>query len=216
MDTLAARQQMVDQQIRTWEVLDPRVLDVFAMVPREAFVPPEYRELAFADTPIPIGLGQSMLAPKIQGRILQALSVGATDRVLEVGSGNGYLAACLGLLGSSTRSIDIHPQFTASAQANLRAVPLATVEFETRDAFAAAPLGEYDAIAVTGSLPVYDARFERSLRLGGRLFAIVGEAPVMDAILVRRVDADEWIRESLFETVVEPLINATAAQKFVF
>jgi protein-L-isoaspartate(D-aspartate) O-methyltransferase len=216
MDTLAARQQMVDQQIRTWEVLDPRVLDAFAMVPREAFVPPEYRELAFADTPIPIGLGQSMLAPKIQGRILQALSVGAADRVLEVGSGNGYLAACLGLLGAATRSIDIHPQFTASAQANLRAVPLATVEFETRDAFAAAPLGEYDAIAVTGSLPVYDARFERSLRLGGRLFAIVGEAPVMDAILVRRVDDAEWIRESLFETVVEPLINATAAQRFVF
>jgi protein-L-isoaspartate(D-aspartate) O-methyltransferase len=216
MDTLAARQQMVDQQIRTWEVLDPRVLDVFAVVPREAFVPPEYRELAFADTPIPIGLGQSMLAPKIQGRILQALSIAADDSVLEVGSGNGYLAACLSLLGSSTRSIDIHPQFTAAAKANLRAVPRASVEFETRDAFAAAPLGEYDAIAVTGSLPVYDARFERSLRLGGRLFAIVGEAPVMDAILVRRVDNAEWIRESLFETVVEPLINATAAQRFVF
>jgi len=216
MDTLAARQQMVDQQIRTWEVLDPRVLDVFAVVPREAFVPPEYRELAFADTPIPIGLGQSMLAPKIQGRILQALSIAADDSVLEVGSGNGYLAACLSLLGSSTRSIDIHPQFTAAAKANLRAVPRASVEFETRDAFAAAPLGEYDAIAVTGSLPVYDARFERSLRLGGRLFAIVGEAPVMDAILVRRVDNAEWIRESLFETVVESLINATAAQRFVF
>ena len=216
MDTLAARQQMVDQQIRTWEVLDPRVLDVFATVPREAFVPPEYRELAFADTPIPIGLGQSMLAPKIQGRILQALSVAAGDRVLEVGSGNGYLAACLSLLGSSTRSIDIHPQFTALATANLRAVARASVEFETRDAFASAPLGEYDAIAVTGSLPVYDARFERSLRVGGRLFAIVGEAPVMDAILVRRVDTAEWIRESLFETVVEALINATAAQRFIF
>ena len=216
MDTLAARQQMVDQQIRTWEVLDPRVLDVFATVPREAFVPPEYRELAFADTPIPIGLGQSMLAPKIQGRILQALSIAAGDRVLEVGSGNGYLAACLSLLGSSTRSIDIHPQFTAMATANLRAVARASVEFETRDAFASAPLGEYDAIAVTGSLPVYDARFERSLRVGGRLFAIVGEAPVMDAILVRRVDTAEWIRESLFETVVEALINATAAQRFVF
>jgi protein-L-isoaspartate(D-aspartate) O-methyltransferase len=216
MDTLAARQQMVDQQIRTWEVLDPRVLDVFAMVPREAFVPPEYRDLAFADTAIPIGSGQSMLAPKIQGRILQALSIAAGESVLEVGSGSGYLAACLSLLGSSTRSIDIHPQFTAMSQANLRAVPRASVEFETRDAFSSAPLGEYDAIAVTGSLPVYDARFERSLRLGGRLFAIVGEAPVMDAILVRRVDNAEWIRESLFETVVEPLINATAARKFVF
>jgi protein-L-isoaspartate(D-aspartate) O-methyltransferase len=216
MDTLAARQQMVDQQIRTWEVLDPRVLDVFAMVAREAFVPAAYRELAFADTAIPIGLGQSMLAPKIQGRILQALSVSAADTVLEIGSGTGYLSACLSLLGSATRSIDIHPQFTAAAQANLRAVPQAKVEFETRDAFASAPLGEYDAIAVTGSLPVYDARFERSLRLGGRLFAIVGEAPVMDAVLVRRVDSTEWIRESLFETVVEPLINATAAQRFVF
>jgi protein-L-isoaspartate(D-aspartate) O-methyltransferase len=216
MDTLAARQQMVDQQIRTWEVLDPRVLDVFSLVPREAFVPPHYRELAFADSSLPIGLGQSMLAPKIQGRILQALSVAATDSVLEVGTGTGYLAACLSLLAAATRSLDIHPGFTAAARTNLRAVPEARVELETRDAFAAAPLGEYDAIAVTGSLPVYDARFERSLRLGGRLFAIVGEAPVMDAILVRRVDESEWIRESLFETVVEPLINATAAQRFVF
>jgi len=216
MDNLTARRQMVDQQIRTWEVLDPRVLDVFSVVPREAFVPPEYRELAFADVPIPIGLGQFMLAPKIQGRILQALGVIASDSVLEVGSGTGYLAACLSLLGSKARSIDIHPQFTASATANLRAVPSARVEFETRDAFAAAPLGEFDAIAVTGSLPVYDARFERSLRIGGRLFAVVGEAPVMDAILVRRVDTAEWIRESLFETVIAPLINATAAQRFVF
>jgi protein-L-isoaspartate(D-aspartate) O-methyltransferase len=216
MDNLAARQQMVDQQIRTWEVLDPRVLDVFSMVPREAFVPPQYRELAFADAAIPIGLGQSMLAPKIQGRILQALSVAPTDSVLEVGSGTGYLAACLSLLGATTRSLEIHPELTASARSNMRAVPEARVDFETRDAFAAPPLGEFDAIALTGSLPVYDSRFERSLRVGGRLFAIVGEAPVMDALLVRRVDNTEWIRESLFETVVEPLINATAAQRFVF
>ena len=216
MDNLAARQQMVDQQIRTWEVLDPAVLDVFSQVPREAFVPPKYRELAFADAPIPIGFGQSMLAPKIQGRILQALGLIAADSVLEIGSGTGYLAACLSLLAFSVRSIDIHPQFTAAATANLRAVPAARVEFETRDAFSAAPLGEYDVIAVTGSLPVYDARFEQSLKLGGRLFAILGEAPVMDAILVRRVDNAEWIRESLFETVVEPLINATAARRFVF
>jgi protein-L-isoaspartate(D-aspartate) O-methyltransferase len=216
MDTLAARQQMVDQQIRTWEVLDPRVLDALSSVPREAFVPPQYRDLAFADAPIPIGLGQTMLAPKLQGRILQALSVAASDSVLEVGSGTGYLSALLSLLGSATRSIDIHPQFTLAAAANLSSVPSARVDFQTRDAFSAAPLGEFDVIAVTGSLPVYDSRFERSLRVGGRLFAIVGVAPVMDAVLVRRVDNAEWIRESLFETVIEPLINATAAQGFVF
>jgi protein-L-isoaspartate(D-aspartate) O-methyltransferase len=216
MDTLAARLQMVDQQIRTWEVLDPRVLDALSAVPREAFVPPEYRELAFADAPIPIGFGQSMLSPKLQGRILQALGVSATDNVLEVGSGTGYLSACLSLLGCSTHSIDIHAGLVDLAQANLRALPSARVQFKIRDAFDAAPLGEYDAVAVTGSLPIYDPRFERSLRVGGRLFAIVGAAPVMDAILVRRVDSNEWIRESLFETVVAPLINATAAQRFVF
>jgi protein-L-isoaspartate(D-aspartate) O-methyltransferase len=216
MDTLAARQQMVDQQIRTWEVLDPRVLDVFSEVPREAFVPPQYRELAFADAPIPIGFGEFMLAPKLQGRILQALSIGAADSVLEVGSGTGYLSACLSLLGSSVRSLDIHAEFTAAAAANVRAVPRSRVEFRTQDVFDGAALGEYDVVALTGSLPVYDTRFEQALRVGGRLFAIVGEAPVMDAMLVRRVDGNEWIRESLFETVVAPLINATSAQRFVF
>ena len=216
MDTLSARRQMVDQQIRTWEVLDPRVLDALAAVPREAFVPPAYRELAFADTPIPIGFGHYMLAPVLQGRILQALGPGATDSVLEVGTGTGYLAACLSMLASSTHSIDIHAEFTATAAANLRAVPQAPVQLETRDAFDGAPFGEYDVIAVTGSLPVYDTRFERALRVGGRLFAIVGAAPVMDAILVRRVDDAEWIRESLFETVIESLVNAPAAPAFIF
>src|ERR1700681_768777 len=123
MDTLAARLQMVDQQIRTWEVIDPRVLDAWSAVRREAFVPPEYRELAFADAPIPIGFGQSMLSPKLQGRILQALGVSATDNVLEVGSGTGYLSAALSLLCASTHSIDIHPGLIESATANLRAVP---------------------------------------------------------------------------------------------
>jgi protein-L-isoaspartate(D-aspartate) O-methyltransferase len=216
MDTLAARQQMVDQQIRTWEVLDPRVLDVLSAVPREAFVPPAYRELAFADTPIPIGFGQSMLAPVLQGRILQSLAVIGSDTVLEVGTGTGYLTAAFGLLAASIHSIDIRPEFTAAATANLRTVPQARVELETRDAFDGASLGEYDVIAVTGSLPVYDTRFERALRVGGRLFAVVGVAPVMDAILVRRVDSTEWIRESLFETVIDPLINAIAPQGFVF
>lgn len=149
MDTLAARQQMVDQQIRTWEVLDPRVLDAVAAVPREAFVPSAYRDLAFADAPLPIGCGQCMLAPKVQGRILQALGLYPSDVALEVGTGSGYLSACMGLLASSTRSIEIHAELTARAAANLSAVPDARVHLETRDAFSAAPLGDYDVIAVT-------------------------------------------------------------------
>jgi protein-L-isoaspartate(D-aspartate) O-methyltransferase len=216
MDTMAARLQMVDQQIRTWEVLDPRVLDAIARVPREAFVPAAYRELAFADGPIPIPGGQAMLAPKLQGRILQALSIDSSERALEIGTGTGYLCACLNLLARETTSFEILPELAARARANLAALGGAQPLVETRDAFDAAEFGGYDAIAVTGSLPVYDPRFERALNVGGRLFLVVGAAPVMDAILVRRVAPGEWVRESLFETVIPPLMNAAPAEKFVF
>ena len=207
---------MVDQQIRTWDVLDARVLDAIAAIPREAFVPAPYRDVAFADAPIPIGLGQTMLAPKLHGRILQALEVDPADSALEVGTGTGYLAACLSKLAARTKSIDIHPQFIDQARATLAALPLAPIGLEARDAFSAEALGEYDVIALTGSMARYDARFERSLAVGGRLFAVVGTAPAMEAILVRRVGTDEWVRESLFETVIDPLIGAPAAEKFVF
>jgi protein-L-isoaspartate(D-aspartate) O-methyltransferase len=216
MDTVAARLQMVDQQIRTWEVLDPRVLDVLVRVPREAFVPSAYRELAFADAPIPIASGQTLLAPKLQGRILQALDLGARDHALEVGTGTGYLAAALSLLAHATTSIEILPDLAATAARNLALFPEARVKLEIRDAFGAEPLGEYDAIAVTGSLPVYDKRFEGALRIGGRLFVVVGVAPVMEAMLVRRVDATEWVSEVLFETVIPPLIGAPVPPRFVF
>jgi protein-L-isoaspartate(D-aspartate) O-methyltransferase len=216
MDTVAARLQMVDQQIRTWEVLDPRVLDVLVRVPREAFAPPEYRELAFADTSLPIACGQTMLAPKLQGRILQSLDLERRDRVLEVGTGSGYLAAAMSLLAHETTSIEIVPELAASAALNLASFPEARVKVENRDAFGPAPLGEYDAIAVTGSLPVYDKRFERALQIGGRLFVVVGVPPVMEAMIVRRVDATEWISEALFETVIPPLIGAAVAPRFVF
>jgi protein-L-isoaspartate(D-aspartate) O-methyltransferase len=216
MDNVAARLQMVDQQIRTWEVLDPRVLDVLARVPREVFVPWAYRELAFADAPIPIAAGQTLLPPKLQGRILQALDLERRDRVLEIGTGTGYLAAALSLLAPETTSIELLPELAAAAAVTLSSFPAARVKLETRDAFGADALGEYDAIAVTGSLPVYDKRFERSLRIGGRLFVVVGIAPVMEAMLVRRVDATEWVSEVLFETVIPPLIGAPVPPRFVF
>jgi protein-L-isoaspartate(D-aspartate) O-methyltransferase len=216
MNTNTARQQMVDQQVRTWEVLDARVLDVLASVPREIFVPTAYRDLAFADAPIPIGHGQSMLAPKIHGRILQILNVASTDKVLEIGTGTGCLTACLARLGAQVTSIEIHAPLSAAAAANLQKVGGCSAQLQVRDAFGGEPLGEYDAIAVTGSLPVDDRRFEKALRIGGRLFEVVGRAPLMEARIVRRVEADQWIRESVFETVIDPLINAPQAERFVF
>jgi protein-L-isoaspartate(D-aspartate) O-methyltransferase len=211
---------MVDQQVRTWEVLDPRVLDAMYEVPRELFVPGDYRELAYSDSALPIGCGQTMLAPNLQGRILQALEITAADRVLEVGTGTGYLSACLSLLAARIHSLEIKTELSQAAAANLRALPesarRARVELEIRDAFDGTPQGEYEAIALTGSMPVYDRRFERALTLGGRLFVVVGTPPIMNAIRVRRVDDTEWTRESLFETVIEPLIHAPAAPAFVF
>jgi protein-L-isoaspartate(D-aspartate) O-methyltransferase len=215
MDTLAARQQMIDQQIRTSEVLDPAVLEALAEVPREAFVPAAYRALAFADAPIPIGFGQTMLAPMLQGRILQALGISRSDKALEVGTGTGYLCACLNLLAGNVRSIELHAELADIARANLRSVAC-TANVETRDALDAAPLGEYDAIAVTASLPLYDRRFEQALRIGGRMFVVVGAAPVMDAMLVRRVSDTQWLRESLFETVIDALVGASGPDRFVF
>ncbi len=216
MDTAAARRQMVDQQIRTWEVLDERVLDALGAIPREAFVPAGFEGLAFADAPIPIGFGQTMLAPNMHGRILQSLAINPADSVLEIGTGTGYLGACLALLARKVKSIDIRPEFVALARHNLSEARGTGVEVELRDAFAAGPLGEFDAIAVTGSMPVYDARFAEALAPGGRLFAIVGTAPVMEAILVRRVRGAEWTRERRVETVVAPVPGAAPPNGFVF
>jgi len=212
----SARRQMIDQQVRAWEVLDDRVLGVLAAVPREQFVPPAYRAVAFADTAIPLDHGQCMLAPKVEGRILQALALGREDEVLEVGTGSGFFAACLARLAGHVRTLEIFPDLSQGAARALASLAVGNVTVETADATRLDESGLYDAIALTASLPVYDARFERALRRGGRLFVVVGTAPVMEARLVTRVAADQWASEALFETVVPPMINAARPDAFTF
>jgi len=216
IDIASARRQMIEQQVRAWEVLDLRVLETMERVPREEFAPPAYRELAFADLSVPLGHGQSMLAPKLEGRILQSLEVQADDRALDVGTGSGFFAACLGGLARSVRSIDIFPDFVDTARASLARTGVHNVIVESMDAMTLAIDGAYDVIALTGSLPVYDPRFERALAVGGRLFVVVGRGPVMEARRITRTGPADWVRESLFETVLDPLIHAPEPPRFVF
>ena len=215
-DVESARHQMIEQQVRAWEVLDLAVLGALERVRREEFVPPAYRDIAFADMNVPLGHGQSMLAPKVEGRILQALAVQPGDRALEVGTGSGFFAACLGQLARSVRSIDLFADFVAAATANLRRAGAHNVRAEALDAMHLAEEGAYDVIAVTGSLPVYDPRFERALAVGGRLFVVVGEGPIMEARRVTRAGPAEYVRESLFEVSIDPLIHAPEPPRFVF
>jgi protein-L-isoaspartate(D-aspartate) O-methyltransferase len=211
-----ARQQMVEQQVHTWDVFDERVLNAMREVPRETFVPADYREVAFADSPIPLPEGQWMLPPKVHGRILQALEPQPADVALEIGAGSGYLSACLGKLSSRVRSFEILPRLAELARERLVAAAINNVAVETADGMQLADEARYDIIAVTGSLPIYDERFQRALKVGGRLFVVVGSSPAMEAWKVTRLGEREWQRESLFETVVEPLINAPRPPAFVF
>jgi protein-L-isoaspartate(D-aspartate) O-methyltransferase len=225
-----AREQMIEHQVRAWEVLDARVLSILRIVRREQFVPSSQTYIAFADTDVPLPCGQHMLRPNVAGRLLQALELASTDRVLEIGAGTGYVTACLAALASQVTSLELHPTLADLARSNLAAAGVQNTEVITADALQADPVQpgqppaqpglpagqRYHAIAVTGSLPVYDERFQRQLEIGGRLFVIVGEAPVMDARLVRRVSEDGWVAESLFETVVAPLQNARRPPGFAF
>jgi protein-L-isoaspartate(D-aspartate) O-methyltransferase len=157
-----------------------------------------------------------MLAPKVEGRILQALDVRPTDRALEVGTGTGFFAACIGRLAQSVKTIDLFPDFVATATQTLGRVGAHNVTAAIADATQLAERDAYDVIALTSSLPVYDARFERALKVGGRLFVTVGTGPVLEALRVTRTDGDDWVRESLFETGMPPLIHAAEPPRFVF
>jgi protein-L-isoaspartate(D-aspartate) O-methyltransferase len=216
MQTEFARSQMITQQVRAWEVLDERVLDAMRSVARERFVPARFRNVAFADTNIPLAPGRHMLAPKLVGRMLQALSPHAGDRALSVGSDNGYLGACLAALGAEVEIIERDPALAAAARANLAAGDVARVAVRDGDAFSAAPGRDYQLVVLTGSLPRYDARFEQLLAVGGRLLVVTGEAPLQEARLVTRVAAGEWRSESLFETYIDALDNAPRPEAFEF
>jgi protein-L-isoaspartate(D-aspartate) O-methyltransferase len=219
VNTEQARFNMIEQQIRPWDVLDQRVLRLFDEVPREAFVPAAYRNLAFADIEIPLGQGETMMSPKLEGRMLQALAVQSGDRVLEVGTGSGFVTACLARLADEVTSIEIDETLAEQARARLAEQGADNVVLRSGDALAMAEeTNTYDAIAVTGSLPLEEQAevFKRSLTLGGRLFLILGEAPVMQAVLITRVGQDQYTLESLFETELPALRNARQPERFAF
>lgn len=212
-----ARSQMTYQQVRAWSVLPPEVLAIFEELPREDFVPEAWRGAAYGDLAIPLGDGQHMLTPTVVGRILQAVTVRRPDRVLEIGTGSGYLTACLARLGASVQSLEIRPELARRARQNLRAAGVGNAEVIDADAFhwqGAHP--NYDVVVITGSLPEYDARFESLLAPGGRLFAVAGQAPVMEARLVRLDAGGARDVHSLFETVIDPLTHAAMPDRFHF
>ena len=216
VNTDFARQQMVAQQVRAFDVLDHRVLDLLSAMPREQFVPPGFESLAFADTEIPIGHGEYMMTPIVEGRILQALELHTSDTVLEVGTGSGFLTACLARLAGSVNSIDVHRDFLDAAEARLAGIDVSNCELGEMDATESLPDGKFDAIAVTGSIETIDTRYVSALKPGGRLFVVVGKKPVMEARLVVRTGIDDWQSSSLFETVLAPLQNGVNPPQFSF
>lgn len=210
-----ARSQMLRQQIRAWEVLDDRVLEALGTTPRERFVPGEYAEVAFADLEIPIANGQHMMSPSVEGRLLQSLQIEPMERVLEIGTGSGFLTACLARLADSVVSVDVFADFVDAAGPKIEQLELANVELQAADGLALDYEGEFDAIAVTGSVPEIDDTFIRMLRPGGRLFLVTGRRPIMEAQLITLHAYGNWTRQSLFETLLTPLVNADAPPPFV-
>jgi protein-L-isoaspartate(D-aspartate) O-methyltransferase len=210
-----ARRNMVENQVRPWEVLDARVLDVLGSLPREAFVPKVYEALAYADVPLPIGHGEVMLKPVVEGRILQALLPAAGEHILEIGTGTGYFAASLAKLCARVTSIDHRDDFIDAARAKLQAQAIANVDCVHADALSGyAPLEKFDAIAVTGAVALLPAVFGQWLKPAGRLFVIRGVEPAMQAVLLQRAADGGWIEDRLFETDAPYLAGATPTRTF--
>ena len=212
-----ARYNMIEQQIRTWDVLDEHVLDLFRDVPRENFVPSAFQQLAYSDIAIPLPHEQCMLPPREDARILQMLKPKATDNVLEIGTGTGFLTLLLSKMCHHVLTVDIYPEFTDNAKKNLDAFNLKNVSFATFDASQSLPHpAVYDVICVTGSLAEMPSFLMNQLNISGRIFAIVGNAPAMHATCMTRVADNQWITETLFETVRPRLVNADKSKSFEF
>jgi protein-L-isoaspartate(D-aspartate) O-methyltransferase len=217
MNLEQARNNMVEQQIRTWEVLDQDVLDLLYVVPREEFVPEKHRALAFSDLQIPIGEGERMWEPKLEARVLQEMHLRKTDRVLEVGTGSGYFAALLAHCAAHVHSVEIKPALAQLGKRNLERHRTENVTLEVGDAAHGWPgRAPYDAIVLTGSTPVLPPSLQQQLAVGGRLFAVVGERPVMTARLVTCTAPGAFHAADLFETVIDPLVNAEQRPRFRF
>jgi protein-L-isoaspartate(D-aspartate) O-methyltransferase len=216
MDIEQARFNMVEQQIRTWEVLDQNVLDLLFVIRREEFVPAAYRMLAFADLEIPLRSGARMWSPKMEARVLQELEIQSDESVLEIGTGSGYFAALLAGMGARVTSVEIDPDLAAEAKGKLGRTGAPSVELAVGDGARGWGSSTYDAIVLTGSTPLLPDRFVEQLNPGGRVFAVVGDAPAMAARLVRWVAPGALSTRTLFETVLAPLTNAAVAAQFEF
>lgn len=211
-----ARENMVEQQVRPWDVLDARVLETLATLPREAFVAESHRALAYADLELPLGHGQTMAKPVIEGRTLQALKPQANEDVLEIGTGSGYLTACLAHLAREVVSLELHPELADAARTRLDAAGLGSnVRIESVDALGWETDRRFDIICVTGAVATLPPRFLQWLRPGGRLFVVQGTSPVMEAVL-HVADVNGARIESLFETDLPYLVGAAPAPQFVF
>lgn len=212
-DFAKAREAMVEQQVRPWDVLDPRVLEVLMRLPREAYAPAAHRELAYADIALPLAHGESMMKPVVEGRVLQALALDGSGDVLEIGTGSGFMAACLGQLARAVTTIERHGDLAATAQATLMAQGASNVSVQHADAFAWEPGRQFDAICVGGAVDAIPERVLGWLRPGGRMFIVRGRAPAMEAVLVH-ADVNGPRVESLFETELAYLAGAAPVPAF--
>ena len=212
-----ARFNMVEQQVRPWEVLDGRVLALLEKTHREDFVPVRYRKMAFADMAIPLDHDQSMMKPVIEGRLLQALELKPDETVLEIGSGSGFITACLSRMAKLVISVDIYEQFTNEVEAKLKEKGISNVELETGNVMTGwQPEQAHDVLVVTGSVPSIPDHFRGWVNPGGRIFVVCGDEPAMEAKLLTKLNATEWREESLFETNLARLIDAERAPEFEF